>query len=197
MSQATLALLLRLSGASAEAPSRDGAVALLRREEPSVHQAHAYAALDGSGVYVYGWLRRGDEFSVGAVESLRSSLTASLGAAFTLDRLELQRAFDGASAGAPAPCFYAVETDPAEGSEEEMFRWYDVEHMPGLAAVPGCVRALRLINRDGGPRSHACYALTDAGVTSTPAWLAVRETAWSSRVRPNFRNTRRTMFRAL
>jgi len=153
--------------------------------------------VDGSGAYVYAWLHGGDEVTVGAVESLRRSLTALLGSGFTLDRLELLRAFDGASAGAPAPCFYAVETDPADGSEEEMFRWYDVEHMPGLAAVPGCVRALRLINRDGGPRSHACYELADAEVTSTPAWLAVRATAWSSRVRPNFRNTRRTLFRAL
>ena len=145
MSQVTLALLLRLSGTSAEGPSRDGVLALLRREAPSVHQAQAYAALDGSGVYVYGWLRGSDEFSADAVESLRDSLRASFGSAFTLDRLELQRVFNGASAGAPAPCFYAVETDPADGSEEEMFRWYDVEHMAGLAAVPGCVRALRLI----------------------------------------------------
>ncbi len=197
MSQATLALLLRLHGASAEGLSRDGAVALLRREVSGLQQTQAYAALDGSGVYVYGWLHGGDELSVGAVESLRRSLSALLGSAFSLDRLELLRAFEGASAGAATPCFYVVETDPADGSEEDMFRWYDVEHMPGLAAVPGCVRALRLINRDGGPRSHACYALLDEGVTATPAWLAVRATHWSSRVRPNFRNTRRTMFRAL
>ena len=32
-------------------------------------------------------------------------------------------------------------------------------------------------------------------VVGSPEWLAVRATDWSSRVRPAFRNTRRTMFR--
>ena len=174
----TQALLVRLHGGAAAGALLD-------------------AALDRSVAYVYGWFEDGAAPASASVWALRDALTALLGAAFTLDRLDLVRDFAGASAGAPAPFFYAVETNPAEGSETEMFDWYDSEHMPGLAAVPGCVRALRLINRDGGPRSHACYALCDSDVTSTPQWLAVRATEWSARVRPNFRDTRRTMFRAL
>jgi hypothetical protein len=92
---------------------------------------------------------------------------------------------------------YTVETDAADGWEEEIFRWYDTEHMMGLAAVPGCVRAQRFLNGDGGPRSHACYDLIDPKILESAAWLAVRHTAWSDRVRPQFRNTRRTMFRSL
>ena len=102
-----------------------------------------------------------------------------------------------ASAGGAAPYRYVVETDAAAGWSEELFRWYDDEHMPGLAGVPGCVRAQRYVNLDAGPRSHACYDLVRPQTTQSPEWLAVRATAWSERVRPQFRNTRRTMFRAL
>ena len=119
------------------------------------------------------------------------------GAAPTIDRLELAFAVPGASAGAFPGFHYAVETDPAEGWQEELFRWYDTEHMPGLAAAPGCVRALRFLNIDGGPYSYACYDLTACDTLASAPWLAVRHTAWSDRVRPNFRNTRRTLFRAL
>jgi hypothetical protein len=197
MTPATRALLLRLHGAAAAGPVLAAAIALLRRELQGLKHTNEYATLAGTEVYVYAWMDSGADVGNDTIDTLHAALSGSFASAFTLDRLELQRDFAGASAGAPAPRFYVVETDPAEGSEEEMFRWYDSEHMPGLAAVPGCARAMRLLNRDGGPRAHACYALANAEVTSTPAWLAVRATPWSARVRPNFRNTRRTMFRAL
>ena len=38
------------------------------------------------------------------------------------------------------------------------------------------------------------YDLVAPEVLASPAWAAVRATAWSERVRPMFRNTRRTMF---
>ena len=85
----------------------------------------------------------------------------------------------------------------AEGWLDEMMRWYDREHMPGLAAVPGCVRAQRFINLDAGPKSFACYDLVTRDTLGSPPWLAVRNSEWSGRVRPNFRNTKRTMFRTL
>ena len=46
---------------------------------------------------------------------------------------------------------------------------------------------------DGHPTYIACYDLVSADVLGCEAWLAVRGTEWSSRVRPLFRNTRRTM----
>jgi hypothetical protein len=78
-----------------------------------------------------------------------------------------------------------------------MFRWYDTEHLPGLAGAPGCVRAQRFLNLDGGPHSYACYDLTGFETLESAPWLAVRHSAWSDRVRPHFRNTLRTRFRAL
>ena len=65
-----------------------------------------------------------------------------------------------------------------------------------LEAVEGTVRAARYRNLDGGPRYHACYELASRETLGSPAWLRVRATPWSARVRPMFTNTRRTMFRS-
>jgi len=89
---------------------------------------------------------------------------------------------------------YVVETDPEQGWEDEIFKWYDQEHLPGLARVPGCKVARRYINLDHAPRSFACYDLTSPAVLNSDPWLAVRGTAWSDICRPHFTNTRRTMF---
>ncbi len=95
---------------------------------------------------------------------------------------------------------YVVETDTDTGWWDEIMRWYDTEHMLGLARVPGCVSAMRLINldarceaNDNRPRSFACYDLTSPDVLTSAPWLAVRHTAWSDVARPHFTNTLRTM----
>ncbi|WP_144635039.1 DUF4286 family protein [Bordetella genomosp. 13] len=100
----------------------------------------------------------------------------------------------GASQGQDAPWHYIVETDVLPEQEQDLNAWYDQEHLPGLAGVPGTVRAERYLCRDGSPRYHACYDLHTQETFGSPPWLAVRATDWSSRVRPAFRNTKRTMF---
>lgn len=120
-------------------------------------------------------------------------------AAQETDVSRLQRIQDipGRSHGETAVHHYVVETDPEAGWDEELSRWYEVEHMPGLASVPGCVHAQRFLNLDNAPRSHACYGLVTESTLGSPPWLAVRGTEWSSRVRPHFTNTRRTMMAVL
>lgn len=103
----------------------------------------------------------------------------------------------GADAGAGAPAHYLVWTDAAEGWWHELCDWYSNEHLPGLAKVPGAIRARRFEQHGSGPRHVACYDLASPEVLGSPPWLAVRATDWSSRVRPNFRNTRRWMCRTL
>jgi hypothetical protein len=109
-------------------------------------------------------------------------------------RLKGVKRLAGASWGAPPACHYVVRTDVAPGWDEELERWYDQEHLAGLAAVPGNVHAQRLLSLDRFPRFYACYDLLGPDVLSSPAWLTVRGTPWSSRVRPKFTNTRRTLF---
>jgi hypothetical protein len=108
-------------------------------------------------------------------------------------RLEPIVAVDGASAGVATRYHYVVETDVAPEHEADFNAWYAQEHLPGLAAVPGTARAARF-RREGSPRYIACYRLVAPEVLGSAAWLAVRHTEWSSRVRPRFLNTRRLMF---
>jgi hypothetical protein len=111
-------------------------------------------------------------------------------------RLQALMEIDGASVGMPASHHYVVETDVVPQAEADLNAWYDREHLPGLAAVPGTVRAARYRSLDGGPRYHACYELATQDAFGSAPWLAVRATDWSSRVRPAFVNTRRMMFRS-
>lgn len=110
-------------------------------------------------------------------------------------RLSCLQVLDGASVGKVAAYHYVVETDVLPEVEEELNAWYSQEHLPGLASVAGTVSARRYIDREGSPRYYACYDLESPDALASAAWLAVRGTSWSARVRPAFRNTRRTMFR--
>ncbi|AGU53594.1 hypothetical protein VAPA_2c10380 [Variovorax paradoxus B4] len=110
-------------------------------------------------------------------------------------RLACLQEVRGASASQVASHHYVVETDVLPEFEDELNAWYAQEHLPGLAAVPGTVRAARYVDAAGSPRYYACYDLAGAETLGSPEWLAVRATPWSARVRPAFRNTRRTMFR--
>jgi hypothetical protein len=108
----------------------------------------------------------------------------------------LEKVFDARGhSSAETPAFhYVVEMDPDSGWMTELERWYDTEHMPGLAAVPGCTRTMRLYNHDHGPLSLAFYELVTTQTLGSAPWLAVRLTSWSDVVRPHFTNTKRTMF---
>lgn len=112
-----------------------------------------------------------------------------------VSRLEQVFAADGTSKTASVVFHYVVEMDPESGWMPELSQWYDTEHMPGLAKVPGCIRASRFLNHDHGPLSLACYDLVTEDTLGSAPWLAVRGTPWSDRMRPRFTNTKRTMFR--
>lgn len=170
------ALLLRRP----DPPREEGALAAQARERFAGRGRLALCvALDGSVAFLYCWS------------------SGEPGAVPGIERLAPLQDIPGPAAGERAPFHYVVETDAAPGWEGELDRWYAEEHLPALAAVPGCARAGRLRNLDGGPRSHAFYELVSPQVLETAAWLAVRRTPWSDRVRPQFRDTRRIMFRRL
>ncbi|WP_251863093.1 DUF4286 family protein [Achromobacter sp. Marseille-Q4962] len=147
----------------------------------------AYAAVDEPLCYLYahGPEAALPEVRARAAEQLAGARVRVLHA--TIDR-------PGASAGQDAPWHYIVETDVLPQAEADFNAWYDEEHLPGLAAVPGTVRARRYECLHEPPRYLACYDLRTRETFGSPPWLAVRATDWSSRVRPSFRNTRRTMF---
>ena len=117
------------------------------------------------------------------------------GAAHEWTRLECVQHMPGASPSDPPLFHYVVETDVLPEAEQDFNAWYGQEHLPGLAAVPGVVRAARYVDSKGSPRYYACYDLARLEAVGSVPWLAVGATPWSWKVRPSFRNTGRTMFR--
>jgi hypothetical protein len=182
----------------APAPEPDRIVAAIREvalaQRLPAAAVSANVSLDGADLYAYLWLREPTDLAPPAPLA-RSVAIASGAAAVDASRLVRLQDIRGASDGAPTAFHYVVETDVAPEAERDLNDWYDEEHLPGLAAVPGAIRARRLLSLDRAPRYHSCYDLVDKDTLGSPPWLAVRHTAWSDRVRPNFRNTKRTMFR--
>jgi len=167
---------------------------------PAAESIAAHAALEGNEAYVYLFSRNfaaiGSDVPVRVAENLRALPDLSR---LQISAARLQPIFDAAGAfhREAAPFHYVVETDVLPEHEADLNAWYDAEHMPGLAACPGSVRTRRFRNPDASPRYHSCYDLASAATLESEPWLAVRHSAWSDRVRPHFRNTKRTMFRRL
>jgi hypothetical protein len=66
-----------------------------------------------------------------------------------------------------------VLVDPAPALEEELNDWYDLEHLPERAALPGFETAQRYTSLGDGPRYAAFYDLTNLDVLQSNGYLAV------------------------
>jgi hypothetical protein len=102
-----------------------------------------------------------------------------------LCRLEAEQTVPGnqaAPAGAGGALFFAMNVKPE--AEADFNAWYNEEHLPGLAAVPGCLRARRFRAAGGSHKYVAFYHLTGPEVTTSAAWKKAVETPWTMRIRP-------------
>ena len=165
----------------------------------------AASAIEKSQIYLYAKLPSQMEIELEACLALQASFSLACGqgvreSPIRVSRLQLALRPDAVSRSEIPQFHYVVETDTDDNWFEKIAKWYDEEHMLGLAAVPGCVSAMRLVNLDAKnevgdnrPPSFACYDLTSPDVLGSPPWLAVRHTAWSDVARPHFKNTLRTM----
>lgn len=88
--------------------------------------------------------------------------------------------------GAGALLVNAMNVDPAH--EAEFNEWYDHEHIPGLAAVPGTLCARRFHDARGTHRYLALYHLASAEIPLSQAWKDAAGTPWTARLRPHFRD---------
>jgi hypothetical protein len=76
----------------------------------------------------------------------------------------------------------------AEG-EEDFNRWYDEEHIPALAAVPGTLCARRFRATGTSKQIYlALYHLESPEVPTTQAWAKAVDTPWTRRMRPFMRD---------
>lgn len=78
--------------------------------------------------------------------------------------------------------------------EAEFNEWYDKEHIPALAAVPGVLCARRF--RGTGNRTYvALYHLETTDVVESDEWKKARQSAWTRRLLPQFRDHLRLVLR--
>jgi hypothetical protein len=68
---------------------------------------------------------------------------------------------------------------------DEFQDWYDTEHLPERARIPGFLTAQRWVSADGAPISVATYDLETVGVLAAPAYQAIggqNLSPWSKRI---------------
>jgi hypothetical protein len=82
----------------------------------------------------------------------------------------------------------SMNVDPV--AEAEFNEWYDSEHLPQLAAVPGVLCARRFRSKEDAPERKyvALYHLTGVDVSRSDAWQKAANTPWTARIRPHFRD---------
>jgi hypothetical protein len=73
-------------------------------------------------------------------------------------------------------------------AEAEFNEWYDTEHIPALAAVPGVLCARRFRATIANRRYVALYHLVSPDVQSTSAWKSAADSEWTRKLRPHFRD---------
>jgi hypothetical protein len=153
------------------------AVATYDLDDPAVLASPAYKAIAGANLSV--WSKR--------VTAICERLMRFEGEGMSPDPAE-------PPAGAGGLLINAMDVVPEH--EAEFNDWYDSEHIPALAAVPGTLSARRFRARDGSPRYVALYHLTSPDVQATAAWKAAANTRWTEKMRPHFRNHLRLVTRA-
>jgi len=79
--------------------------------------------------------------------------------------------------------------------EAEFNDWYDKEHIPALAAVPGVLCARRFRGTSGNRKYVALYSLTTPDVVESAEWKQARQSDWTSRLQPTFRDHLRLVLR--
>ena len=156
----------------------------IRDEEPAL--AVATYDLDTLGVL------RGEAYQAIAYDNLSIWSKRVTGMCRRLLRFEGTHISPGgaaAPAGAGGLLLNAMNVTPE--AEGDFNAWYDEEHLPALAAVPGTLAARRYRSGEDAEGTHryaAIYHLTSPDVTRSEAWKAAVETPWTARVRPQFRD---------
>ena len=77
--------------------------------------------------------------------------------------------------------FFAMNVEAA--AEAEFNQWYDTEHLPALAAVPGCLCARRFKTEGSATQKYfAIYHLTSPDIATGKPWKAAVATPWTGKI---------------
>jgi hypothetical protein len=99
-------------------------------------------------------------------------------------------------APADAGALLLVGMNVSPDAETEFNRWYDEEHLPALAALPGvlCARRFRAIL---SPLKYlALYHMSSSEVCASAAWKKAVDTPWTQSLRPQVRDRLRIVCNA-
>ena len=88
---------------------------------------------------------------------------------------------------APYVLTVRLETDPPQ--EAEFNEWYNTDHLPALVGVPGVSGARRYRAAAGSPTYLAVYELANRELLQGEAWKNARDSAWTQKLRPHFKNS--------
>jgi hypothetical protein len=88
----------------------------------------------------------------------------------------------------------AMNVNPAV--EDDFNAWYNEEHIPALAAVPGVLCARRFRATQSPLRYIALYHMTTPAVVESAAWKKAVETPWTERISPHMRDRLRLVCKA-
>lgn len=93
----------------------------------------------------------------------------------------------------PPETLFVVGIDLAAGHEADFEDWYNTEHLPALADVPGVNRAMRFrrssrsaSDPDDYPAYLALYDITQQDIAGNADWQRAVNTPWTERLRPHF-----------
>lgn len=98
-----------------------------------------------------------------------------------------------APAGAGGLLLSALNIAPEH--EAEFNAWFDTEHLPALAALPGTLSARRFISREGSHRHIALYHLSSPELAESTEWKRAARTPWTEKLLPHFRDRLRVVCR--
>ncbi len=135
---------------------------------------------------------RGDAYKSIAYDNLSAwskRVTSMCGRLLRFEGVQISPGEAAAPEGAGGLLLNAMNVTPE--AEDNFNAWYDEEHLPALAAVPGTLAARRYRSGEDAEGTHryvAIYHLTSPDVTRSKAWKAAVETPWSDEVRPHFRD---------
>jgi hypothetical protein len=152
--------------------SADGApisVATYDLETVDVLAAPAYQAIGGQNLSP--WSKR---------------ITAQCGRLLRFEGEQMLPGDQMAPADAGALLLNAMNVNP--DIEDEFNKWYDDEHIPALAAVPGVSCARRFRATQGHLKYVALYHVASPEVVASAAWKKAAATPWTQRIGPHMRD---------
>ena len=120
-------------------------------------------------------------------------VTAKVGMLMRFEGEQILPGDQSAPKDAPALLLNAMSVAPEH--EHEFNEWYNSEHIPALAAVPGTLCALRCRGTGAKQRYVALYHLASPEVPDSAAWKKAANTPWTERMRPHFRDHLRIVSR--